>query len=62
MISIKQARNVSTERTREFGYFPAMTGADAQRRRNAAQLRRRDNMLLPLNDTHDATAKSYGKM
>jgi hypothetical protein len=44
MISFEQARNVSTEHRRESGSFPAGTDTDAQRRRNAAPLRRRDNI------------------
>ena len=42
--------------------FPLGTGADALSRRNAAPLRRRDYILLPLKDTRAATAKSYGKI
>ena len=62
MISLEQARKANTELRRESGYFPVGTDADAQRRRNAAPLRRRVNVLLPLKDTNVATAKSYGKM
>ena len=59
MIFLEHARNDSTERRLEPGTFPVGTVADAQRRRNAAPLRRRENMMLPLKDTHATTAKSY---